>query len=171
MKILIPVLGVLLIAGGAWWYMSQDSMDSMEDTMPEEVMSNENTDDNIAGGTQLAGTETPTTDSEGNPLVGGDAVVSVNTPGAVIFTVVGSNFEYDMKEIRVQEGGTVTINLRSVDGLHDWVVDEFDAATTQVQTNGEASVTFVADKKGSFEYYCSVGQHRANGMVGTLIVE
>jgi len=33
------------------------------------------------------------------------------------------------------------------------------------------SVTFVADKTGTFEYYCSVGNHRAQGMVGKLIVE
>jgi plastocyanin len=29
----------------------------------------------------------------------------------------------------------------------------------------------VADKKGTFEYYCSVGQHRALGMKGKLVVE
>ena len=33
------------------------------------------------------------------------------------------------------------------------------------------SVTFIADQEGSFEYYCSVGNHREEGMVGTLIVE
>jgi len=32
-------------------------------------------------------------------------------------------------------------------------------------------VTFVADKAGEYEFYCSVGQHRANGMVGKLIVK
>ncbi|HEY5714693.1 MAG TPA: plastocyanin/azurin family copper-binding protein [Candidatus Gracilibacteria bacterium] len=48
---------------------------------------------------------------------------------------------------------------------------EFDAATEKVNTDGETSVTFVADKKGTFEFYCSVGSHRTNGMVGTLIVE
>ena len=32
-------------------------------------------------------------------------------------------------------------------------------------------VEFTVDKTGTFEYYCSVGQHRANGMVGNLIVE
>jgi len=32
-------------------------------------------------------------------------------------------------------------------------------------------VEFTADTPGEFEYYCSVGQHRANGQVGKLIVE
>ena len=33
------------------------------------------------------------------------------------------------------------------------------------------SIEFVADKVGTFEYYCSVGQHRSMGMVGKLTVE
>lgn len=127
--------------------------------------------DNSAAGTQLAGTETPTETADGEVLIGGDAVAPEVTPGEVSFTVLGGNFYYDMEEIRVKEGDTVTINFRSVDGFHDWVVDEFDAATEKVQTDGETSVTFVADQKGEFEFYCSVGSHRANGMVGTLIVE
>jgi plastocyanin len=87
------------------------------------------------------------------------------------FTLDGFNFGYDIKEIRVKKGDTVTINLTVSEGFHDWVVEEFNAATTQIREGGVASVTFVADKTGTFEYYCSVGQHRANGMVGKLIVE
>ena len=56
--------------------------------------------------------------------------------------------------------------------MHDWVVDEFTGAKMKRVTNGQTgTVTFVADKAGTFEYYCSVGQHRANGMVGKLVVE
>lgn len=87
------------------------------------------------------------------------------------FTFDGFDFGYDLKEIRVKEGDTVTINLTVSDGFHDWVIDEFGAATKQIRTGDTASVTFVADKTGTYEYYCSVGQHRANGMVGKLIVE
>ena len=76
---------------------------------------------------------------------------------SVEFTVDAFSFGYSMEEIRVKEG--------------DMVVDEFNAATDKISEGGTASVTFVANKKGSFEYYCSVGNHRAQGMVGTLIVE
>lgn len=85
--------------------------------------------------------------------------------------VSGFNFGYDISEIRVREGDTVTINFVSTDGFHDWVVDEFDAATEKVRPGTPTSVTFVADRAGTYEYYCSVGSHRAQGMVGTLIVE
>lgn len=93
-----------------------------------------------------------------------------------IFVLTGENFKFLMDgqealEIRVKKGDKVRVEFTSVDGFHDWVVDEFDAATKRVQTDGTTFVEFVADKKGTFEYYCSVGQHRANGMRGQLIVE
>jgi plastocyanin len=92
-------------------------------------------------------------------------------PNARVFTLTGVNFGYDVQEIVVQEGDTVTINFESTDGLHDVIIDEFAVATKRVQPGVKTSVTFVADKKGTFEYYCSVGQHRSKGMVGKLIVE
>lgn len=88
----------------------------------------------------------------------------------VVFEISGGNFYFSEESIEVRKGTKVTINFVSEDGFHDWVIDEFDAATEKVQTGGTTSVTFVADEAGSFEYYCSVGSHRENGMVGTLTV-
>lgn len=88
----------------------------------------------------------------------------------VVIDVVGSNFAFDVETIEVNEGDVVTINFISEQGFHDWVVDEFNAATKQVNPGEPTSVTFVADTAGTYEYYCSVGQHRANGMIGILIV-
>lgn len=85
--------------------------------------------------------------------------------------LVGTNFAYDVKTIRVKQGDRITINLKSTEGFHDFVVDEFKAATERINEGDSTSVTFVADKKGTFQYYCSVGSHRAKGMVGYLIVE
>lgn len=89
----------------------------------------------------------------------------------VNFDIAGVNFAFDVTEMRVKEGDVVTVNFVSDDGFHDWVVDEFSAATNKVRPGTPTSVTFVADKAGTYEYYCSVGSHRAQGMVGTLIVE
>ena len=41
----------------------------------------------------------------------------------------------------------------------------------KINTGNKTSVTFVANKAGEFEFYCSVGNHRAQGMVGKLIVK
>lgn len=92
-------------------------------------------------------------------------------PSEKVFTVTGRNFAFSLQEIRVKKGDTVTINFSSVEGFHDFTIDEFNARTERVQAGQSSSVTFVADKAGTFEYYCSVGSHRALGMVGRLIVE
>lgn len=87
------------------------------------------------------------------------------------FTVSGSNFSYDVKEIKVNKGDKVKIIFKNVEGFHDWNLDEFNAHTPKIQGGNQAEVEFVADKTGTFEYYCSVGSHRQMGMVGNLIVE
>jgi plastocyanin len=90
---------------------------------------------------------------------------------AVVVNVSARNFSYNPTEIRVKRGDTVKIVLNVEAGMHDWVVDEFDARTDVVSTGETTEVTFIADQAGEFEYYCSVGNHRQMGMVGTLIVE
>lgn len=102
--------------------------------------------------------------------------MSETTKPDVIVTVEGVDFDFiiDGQEeptIEVNEGDLVRIDFSSTQGYHDWVVDEFDAATQKVQPqDGMTSVEFVADQAGTFEFYCSVGQHRQQGMVGTLVV-
>jgi len=82
-----------------------------------------------------------------------------------------SNYKYDIKEIVVKKGTKIKINLVSKQGTHDLVINEFDARTKQINEEDSDSIEFIADKSGTFEYYCSVGQHRQMGMVGKLIVE
>ena len=88
------------------------------------------------------------------------------------FTVDGFEMGFSMKTITVKKGDTVKITLtNSGKMMHDWVVDEFNAKTKRIKNGETDTTTFVADKAGTYEYYCSVGQHRANGMKGSLIVQ
>ncbi|MDX1608441.1 MAG: plastocyanin/azurin family copper-binding protein [Candidatus Spechtbacterales bacterium] len=87
------------------------------------------------------------------------------------FNVTGSNFEFSTEEIRVNEGDTVRIVFNVAEGFHDWRVDEFSASTEVLSSGGQETIEFVADSAGTYEYYCSVGNHREMGMVGTLIVQ
>jgi len=96
---------------------------------------------------------------------------TVSQIGIKVFNITATNFSFSVKEIKVKKGDKIIINFSSTDGYHDWVVDEFKAATQKVQTGGSTSVTFTVDKVGTYEYYCSVGSHRKMGMVGKLIVE
>jgi plastocyanin len=90
---------------------------------------------------------------------------------ARVIELRGVNYSFDLSEIKVKKGETVTINFESTDGFHDFVIDELSVATKKVQPGNKTSVTFTADTVGIFEYYCSVGEHRSHGMVGKLIVE
>ena len=55
--------------------------------------------------------------------------------------------------------------------MHDFVIDELNVKSEIIKSGETGEVEFTPDTIGEFEFYCSVGQHRANGMVGTLIVE
>jgi len=87
------------------------------------------------------------------------------------FNVSAVNYSFSPNEIRVNEGDKVKIILKSENGLHDWVLDEFNVKSTNVNSGETTEVDFVADKKGVFEFYCSIGTHRQKGMIGSFIVE
>ena len=86
------------------------------------------------------------------------------------FTVSGQNFSFTPSSLTVKKGDKVRILFKSTQGFHDFVIDEYGVATKQLKSPGEEVLEFIADKSGTFEYYCSVGEHRALGMVGKLVV-
>lgn len=85
--------------------------------------------------------------------------------------VKGGMFYFDPSEVRVKRGEEVKIVFTSVDGLHDFVIDELQIRSRTVKTGESDEVEFVASEVVKFEYYCSFGNHRAMGMKGYLIVE
>ncbi len=106
------------------------------------------------------------TETSGDVVSNGMPIGEVKT-----FTIIGKPFSFSLSEIRVKEGDTVKIVFQNSEGTHDWVIDEFNVRTPRIGTGESATIEFVASKKGTFEYYCSVGQHRAMGMKGNLIVD
>jgi plastocyanin len=80
------------------------------------------------------------------------------------------NFGYSQEEIRVEVGQKVKIIMVNTGGNHDFVIDEL-GRTPIISTGETTEFEFTATEAGEFEYYCSVGSHRAAGMVGKLIVE
>ena len=87
------------------------------------------------------------------------------------FTVTAQNYSFIPSVITVKKGDKVRITLKNVNGFHDFKLDEFNVATERISEGQEKTIEFVADKAGTFEYYCSVGNHRAMGMKGMLTVE
>lgn len=84
--------------------------------------------------------------------------------------VEGGMFYFKPSEIQVKKGEKIKIVFINKEGMHDWVLDEFNVKTPQIKGGQKAEVEFIADRVGTFEYYCSVGNHRQQGMVGKLIV-
>lgn len=93
----------------------------------------------------------------------GDVDVTVN--------VEAGSYYFNPEEIRVNQGDRVRIVLNAVDMMHNLVIDEFDVESEIVSEGESTVIEFTADIAGEFEYYCNVGNHRAMGQVGTLIVE
>ena len=86
------------------------------------------------------------------------------------FTLTATPYKFSMSEITVNEGDTVRITLVNQGGRHDWNLDEWGAKTKVLSEGEQDTVEFTANKKGTFEYYCSVGSHRQMGMKGSFIV-
>ena len=87
------------------------------------------------------------------------------------FVVEGKNTAFTPASLTVNQGDQVKITFKNVQGFHDFVLEEFEVDTETISTDKEVVVEFTADKAGTFEYYCSVGNHRAMGMTGTLTVK
>jgi len=87
------------------------------------------------------------------------------------FKVTGVPFSFTPNEMRVKKGDTVRVTFTNQEGMHDFVLDEFNVRTKTLSAGQSETVEFVANNTGKFEYYCSVGNHRQMGMVGSLIVE
>lgn len=180
MKGVLLIVGLIIIVGGIWFLQQSEPLDP-GDSVQETGMNEDTTSisDTTDGGSETTPeTEAETTEAGEEPASEVDSETSDRTSDtgdnvgtSKEFTVDSFNFGYSMDEIRVNEGDTVTITLTNSDGFHDWVVDEFDAATETINEGETTTVTFVADTAGTYEYYCSVGNHRAQGMVGTLVVE
>ena len=161
-KVLLAVIAIVVIGGIAYAAKLKTANDERAESMrpaatptPSPEPSNPTPTPSPSNPTPTPTTPTPT-----------PAAPQVKT-----FNVTGKNFSFSVNEIRVKKGDKVKINFTSTDGLHDWVVDEFNARTDKVNTQASDSVEFTADKTGTFEYYCSVSIHRAAGMKGNLIVE
>jgi len=172
MKALYIFIALVVLGGGYFIYSQRaEAPAASEMGMTEEGYADMDEHDNGETHDETADMAMPAPGNEDVEEMIADKGGDGEVDAVKTFEIGGTNFAFDVTEMKVKEGDTVTVNFVSNDGFHDWVVDEFGAQTERVQTGGTTSVTFVAERAGTYEYYCSVGQHRANGMVGTLIVE
>lgn len=144
---IVGIAGVVIIVFGLWFFTSGKK----EQTTPNAPVTES--------------VQTPTLEEDKNASE--TAVVS----DVKEITVEGSPFKFLPSEIKVKKGQTLKVVFKNMQGMHDFVVDEFSAKTKVIKAGESETVELVADKTGTFEYYCSVGNHRSQGMKGNLIVE
>jgi heme/copper-type cytochrome/quinol oxidase subunit 2 len=77
------------------------------------------------------------------------------TPQERTFEIDAHQFAYSPSEIKVNPGDTVTIQLVSTDVVHGLYVDGYDISV-EADPGQSATLTFVADKPGSFRFRCNV---------------
>lgn len=89
------------------------------------------------------------------------------------FDVTGGSFYFTPNELTVKEGDKVKIVFSNAGGMHNFILPAFNVHTKTIKTGEQDTVEFTANKKGTFEFYCSVGGgfHRQSGQIGVLLVE
>jgi len=155
-KVILTVVLLLVVAGGGFFFLSSKTKNSSTSV----------SENNIAAVDTVAKEASPSSEPTIKPSSSPASAVVVKE-----FTIDGSNFSFVPKEIKVSKGDTVKITFKDLDGMHNLVVDGYNVKTNIIKGGTQDSITFLADKVGQFEYYCSVGNHKESGMVGAFIVE
>lgn len=148
--ILVGVV-LLFLVGGMLWF--SNNSQNLQGVLPEST-NNTNTE------SAPSVTTNPAAD-DSNSMVNDVLVIEMEA----------GDFAFTPNEIRVKKGQKVKVVLTSKDMKHDFVIDELNVAMPEVEEGNTGEVEFTADTVGTFEFYCSVGDHRAMGQVGKLIVE
>lgn len=163
------ILAIIIVLGGAWWYMS--------DQAPAQS-------DDINIGANAAGTIPEGTAAPDNGMVGGDADPGTATQTAGV-TVHYTSSGFTPKSISIKAGEKVTF-VNDTSGAM-WVASdehpthtEFDGTDRTTHCSGAytgptpfdqcqpgSSYTFVFAKTGTFEYH----NHSAAQFTGTVVVQ
>jgi nitrite reductase (NO-forming) len=95
--------------------------------------------------------------------------------GGLMFVGVGGDIDgIENPTLTVRPGDTVEVTLVIGDTLmHDVVSPDVGLQSEQITgTENSTVATFTApDEAGTYAYWCSVGNHRAQGMEGEIVVE
>ena len=105
--------------------------------------------------------------SASNTPTSSNSPVSANTK---TFDVTAKQFTYSPDTLTVNQGDTVVIKLTSADVAHGFDLSDFNASG-KVEAGQSITITFTADKKGTFTFKCNVpcgAGHK--DMTGTLVV-
>jgi heme/copper-type cytochrome/quinol oxidase subunit 2 len=81
--------------------------------------------------------------------------VPASVPQEKTFRIDARQFAYSLSELKVNAGDKVTIELVSHDVVHGLYVDGYNVSV-EADPGQTATLSFVADKAGSFRFRCNV---------------
>ncbi len=90
--------------------------------------------------------------------------------GGEIINMTAFSMGFDPEVIRIKEGESFKINVKSIDIAHSFDMDDFDIHMS-FKEGGNLIIKLNNLKKGEYEYYCAIPGHKEAGMKGVLIVE
>lgn len=98
---------------------------------------------------------------------------SVNTTGKKVeVEIVGNEYSFTPSSMSVQAGDDVSITFKNAGAsTHALFIDGYNIGTSGVAPGKSATLSFTADKTGTFNFYCTIDSHRELGMQGTLEVK
>ena len=86
------------------------------------------------------------------------------------FAITAKTWEFQPSTITVKKGDSVKLTITSTDVQHGFALTDFNV-NAPLQPGQATVVEFVADKVGSFNFFCSVFCGSGHGgMRGTLVV-
>jgi plastocyanin len=85
--------------------------------------------------------------------------------------VEAKEYTYSLEKISIKKGIKVKLTLTNNGRMsHDFVVENTQVATPLAGAGKSVSIEFSLDEAGTYNFYCSIGNHRALGMAGILEV-
>ncbi|OGG73106.1 hypothetical protein A3A38_04825 [Candidatus Kaiserbacteria bacterium RIFCSPLOWO2_01_FULL_53_17] len=164
---LIALVLVVILGGGYYWYAQQSAPAETSSAPPDFGMTADESNRDAMDAPPAANTSAGSSGANVNVNVG----ATVTTGTVKELTVSNAGLTFNPKTLLVKKGDRVKITFKNTGGTHDLRVDGYGVGTKVIQAGQEESFEFIADKAGTFEYYCSVGEHRQMGMKGTLTVQ
>jgi plastocyanin len=87
--------------------------------------------------------------------------------------IVGTEFQLEPSEVQLDEPGTYTFVLSNEGGtIHALEVEGHgvEETTGEIEAGETAELTVELPEAGEYELYCPVGNHKDEGMEGTIVV-
>lgn len=169
-KFMILALGLVLVgAGCAGGNKTEEVSTNPETTMAVPAPGHENVVEMIVNdsGGEIKVEIIP---ADGAPAEDGERVeTSGNDLPVKKVTMKSGNFFFEPASIAAQAGQIVEVTFAENSGTHTFVIDEI--GLKQSIKEGETLRFTAPANGGTYEFYCDIGNHRAQGMFGSLHVK